>query len=86
MARIVLILRLAARRFAMTVDLLAATFPWPEGALLDVREGLAFENGADASRAEQVAGPHLALPGETFWATVLRQMGWPLPPRPATPS
>ena len=70
----------------MTVDMLAATFFWTEGAVPHVREDV----GPDKDSEDLLAGdPAAADPlverhGETFWATLLRQIGWPLPPKAAT--
>ncbi len=69
----------------MTVDMLAATFFWPEGTLLHVREDIAPDGESGSRLTEQAADPSTEPPGETFWAAVLRQIGWPLP-KPVTQS
>ena len=70
----------------MTVDMLAATFFWPEGTLLYVREDIAPDGESEDLRSTEHATDPLTEPqGETFWATVLRQIGWPLP-KPVTQS
>ena len=70
----------------MTVDMLAATFFWPEGTLLHVREDIAPYDGSEESQpTERACDPLLEPQGETFWGTVLRQIGWPLP-KPITHS
>ena len=71
----------------MTVDMLAATFFWPEGTRLHVREDAGPDStGDDGAAAVSAADPLVEKPGETFWATVLRQVGWPLPSKPVTHS
>ena len=67
----------------MTVDLLAATFFWPEGTSRHVREDPSSVTGAAVAPA-QASDPSPEAKMETFWDGVLRQIGWPLPPKPAT--
>ena len=52
----------------MTVDMLAATFFWPEGTLLHVREDIAPDGESGSRLTEQAADPSTEPPGETFWA------------------
>ena len=63
----------------MTVDMLAATFFWPEGTLLHVREDIAHDGRSEELQStDHTFDPLIEPQGETFWATVLRQIGWPL--------
>lgn len=64
----------------MTVDMLAARLFWPEGTLLHVREDIAPDGENEELRStDHASDPMLGPQGETFWATVLRRIGWPLP-------
>ena len=65
----------------MTVDMLAATFFWPEGTSLQVREDIEPDGESESRSADQAADPSAGTQGETFWAAVLRQTGWRLPSR-----
>ena len=66
----------------MTVDMLAATFFWPEGTLLHVRDDVLQDTDNEAmGSAALPADPWLEPHAETFWTTMLRQIGWPLPPK-----
>lgn len=63
----------------MTVDMLAATFFWPEGMLLGAQHP---EAAADESAAAAIEAPEDAAPGaDGFWAAVMRNL-W----RPASAS
>lgn len=62
----------------MTVDLLAATFFWPEGTSLHLPEDADVKN-EELQSTDHDSNPLMEPPGETFWAAVLRQIGWPLP-------
>ena len=66
----------------MTVDMLAATLFWPEGTSLHLGDDM--DCGADDPSADQAVEPYPEPQGETFWAGLLRQIGWPLPPKRAT--
>ena len=68
----------------MTIDMLAATFFWPEGTLLHVRDDIDPDGESDEVQpTDHVSDPLLEPQGETFWSIVLRQVGWPLP-KPVT--
>lgn len=65
----------------MTVDMLAATFFWPEGTLLHVRDDVLQDTDNEAIGSAPLPADPWLPHAETFWTTMLRQIGWPLPPK-----
>ena len=65
----------------MTVDMLAATFFWPEGTLLGSRHPHPDDAPAAETQAEEAEHPERP---ENFWSAVTRPL-WRPAPRPVLP-
>ena len=76
--------RSSASGDAMTVDLLAATFFWPEGALLGCRHPHPDEMEPSIAIPERADEADAAARAEGFWAAVVRHL-WRTSDTPALP-
>ncbi len=69
----------------MTVDMLAATFFWPEGTLMGPQPPHDGGDGTDAP-AERHDPTDEAVAAEPFWSAVMRHLWRPPATRPAAPA
>ena len=70
----------------MTVDLLTATFFWPDGTLSRVPDGTSPHLGQHAADEALPCDPLAADDEASFWTLLLRTVGWRFSSKVAVPS